>query len=47
MDEALLKHRQYLVETLQKISESYDKTVITLAAGGIGCFLCISQRFPW
>ena len=36
MDEKLNKYRQYLVETEQKISESYDKTVITLSGGALG-----------
>jgi hypothetical protein len=32
----LAKFRQYLVETEQKVSESYDKTVITLSSGALG-----------
>jgi hypothetical protein len=36
MDEDVKKYRQYLVETEQKISDSYDKTVVTLAGGALG-----------
>ena len=36
MDDELSKYRQYLVETEQKVSESYDKTVITLSGGALG-----------
>ena len=35
MEENLRKYRQYLVETEQKVSESYDKTVLTLSSGGL------------
>jgi len=36
MEEHLRKYRQYLVETEQKVSENYDKTVITLSSGALG-----------
>lgn len=36
MDDALKQYRQHLVDTLQKVSESYDKTVITLSGGALG-----------
>ena len=36
MDERLKQYRKYLVESDQKLSESYDKTIITLSSGALG-----------
>ena len=38
-EDRLKDYRQYLVETQQKISENYDKTIITLAGGALGTSL--------
>ena len=36
MNDKLTKYRDYLVQTEQKVSESYDKTIITLSGGALG-----------
>lgn len=36
MNDKLTKYRDYLVQTEQKVSESYDKTIITLSVGALG-----------
>ena len=36
MDKELKKYRDQLVEIHQKVSENYDKTIITLSGGALG-----------
>lgn len=45
MDESLREYRQHLVETLQKVSESYDKTVITLSGGALAISFTFVKDF--
>jgi len=45
MNDDLKKYRQHLVETLQKVSESYDKTIITLSSGSLGISFTFIKNF--
>lgn len=45
MDDTLKEYRQHLVETLQKVSESYDKTVITLSGGALAVSFTFIKDF--
>ncbi|MCF6323061.1 MAG: hypothetical protein L3J89_01845 [Gammaproteobacteria bacterium] len=45
MDESLKKYRQQLVDTEQKVSESYDKTVIALSSGALAISFAFVKDF--
>lgn len=45
MDDELKKYRLQLVDTMQKVSESYDKTIITLSGGALALSFTFIKNF--
>ncbi len=45
MDEELKKYRLHLVDTMRKVSKSYDKTIITLSSGALALSLTFIKNF--
>lgn len=45
MNDELKKYRLHLVDTMQKVSESYDKTIITLSGGALALSFTFIKNF--